>query len=149
MSFCARRGFSVIDLAAVTGIVLFLALTLLPGLTDVLKRSYITGVRARGRDIYTAITGADTEREPLGLPPVWPADKGSYENAVAGDISSVAFTNSTECFRCLYGETHIGTERWNPVVAGFDYSKVSGWGVPMCTDGRSSLSARPTNSSDK
>lgn len=131
-----KQGFSLIGLAAVTVAVTLLALAFVPLLGNAVFASNLSSISARGRDIYVAITGANTEREPLGLSPVWPADKGFYTNAVVGDISSVSFTNSTEYFRCLYDEAHAGTDRWNPYVAGFDYSKVSGCGVPMCTDGR-------------
>lgn len=136
MKYSGKQGFSLIGLAAVTVAVTLLALAFVPLLENAIFASNLSAIGSRGRDIYVAITGANTEREPLGLPPVWPADKGFYENAVAGDISSVSFANSTEYFRCLYDEAHVGTARWKPWVAGFDYSKVSGCGVPMCTDGR-------------
>lgn len=131
-----QSGFTLVGLAAVTVAVTLLALASVPLLENAVFAANLSSISARGRDIFISITGANTEREPLGLPPVWPADKGFYTNAVAGDISSVSFTNSTEYFRFLYDEAHAGTARWKPHVADFDYSKVSGCGVSMCTDGR-------------
>lgn len=125
-----------IELAAVTVAVTLLALAFVPLIENAVFASNLSAISTRGRDIYIAIVGANTERAAIGLPPVWPADMGFYTNAVAGDISSVSFTNSTEYFRRLYDEAHAGAARWEPCVAGFEYSKLSGFGVPMCADGR-------------
>lgn len=93
----------------------------------------MTAVGCRGRDIYVAISVANIERKTLGLPPLWPADPGLYTNAVAGDISSVNFTNSTDFFWLLNDGPNLGTEEWSPYVAGFDFSKLAGAGVPSHT----------------
>ena len=89
----------------------------------------MTAVGARGRDIYVAVTGANTEREPLGLPPVWPADAGLYTDATSNDIAGMSFTNSTDFFWVLNDGINLGTEKWSPYVAGFDFSKLAGGGV--------------------
>jgi hypothetical protein len=75
------------------------------------------------------------EREPLGLPPVWPSEGVLLTNA-EDDIASVVFTNSTDYFNCLFDGKNLGKERWSPFVAGFDFSKLAGAGVPACTTGK-------------
>lgn len=136
MSKNGQQGFNVIELVVVTTAVTLLALVLVTAMTDALKRSHITAVRARGRDIYVAITGANTEREPLGLPPVWPADPGFYTNAAPGDISSLNFATSTDYFRRLFDEERVGTKAWSPYVTDFVYAKLAGAGVPACETGK-------------
>jgi len=88
----------------------------------------MTSVGTRGKDIYVAITAANTEREPLGLPSVWP--KSNPPTNHADDISQMNFTNSTDYFYALYDGDHAGERGHNPYVRGFDYSKLAGAGVP-------------------
>ena len=129
-----RSGFNVIELAVVTVVVVLLVLVLMPAFMNASSCAVGTAVGTRGRDIYVAISGANSERAAVGLPPVWPSDSGSLTCA-SGDMEECFnFTNSTDYFAYLNDAAHLGTERWNPRIAGFDYSKLSGGGVPACRD---------------
>jgi len=87
-------------------------------------------VSYRGRDIYVAIIGANTEREPLGLGSVWPKTQlKPGTDTSKGDIATKTFTNSTDYFYELYDGAHAGTANHDPYVRGFDYSKLVGPGV--------------------
>lgn len=86
-------------------------------------------VAARGRDIYVSITSANKEREPLGLPPLWPKTCFASTNH-PGDVSSKIFTTSSDCFYELYDGANVGTDRHDPYVRWFDYSKLAGAGIP-------------------
>jgi len=88
-------------------------------------------VSSRGKDIYVAIIGANTEREPLGLGPVWPKTqlKPGTDTSTC-DIAVQTFTNSTDYFYQLYDGANAGREQHDPYVKGFDYSKLAGSGVP-------------------
>jgi hypothetical protein len=91
----------------------------------------MTAVGTRGRDIYVAITGANTEREPLGLGNVWPQTQASA-GATGGadqDIGDMTFQNSCDYFYELNDGDKLGTAEWSPYVAGFDFSKLAGAGV--------------------
>lgn len=129
-----RYGFNVIGLAVMTVAVMLLVLALIPAMWCGVWSANVCAVGVRGRDIYVAITGANMEREPLGLPPVWPSEGVRLTNAV-DDIASVVFSNSTDYFNYLYDGKNAGTERWSPFVAGFDFSKLAGAGVPACSNG--------------
>ena len=135
MSTSSRAGFNIVELAVVTVIVMLAGLVVMPACSTAVCGANGAAVGTRGRDIYVAITGANTERVSVGLPPLWPSDVVFVTNAVDDDISSVTFTNSTDYFKCLYDESHAGTGRWSPFVADFDYSKLAGAGVPTCLDG--------------
>jgi hypothetical protein len=91
-------------------------------------------VSSRGKDIYVAIIGANTEREPLGFGPVWPKTCQASTN-YPGDISSMVFTNSSDYFYELYDGANAGREQHDPYVRGFDYSKLAGAGVPAKVGG--------------
>ena len=132
----SQHGFNVIELAAVTVMVMLLVLALVPAVINACSGATMTAVGARGRDIFVSITGANTEREPLGLPSVWPSENPPFTNASTHEVECFNFSNSTDYFKYLYDAARVGTARWNPFVAGFDYSKLAGNGVPTCTDGR-------------
>lgn len=135
MTTRAKAGFNVIELAVVTVVVVLLALAVMPACSTAFCGANGTAVGARGKDIYVSIIGANTERAAVGLPPVWPSDSGSQTSAADKAVSCFNFTNSTDYFAYLNDAEHLGTERWNPRVAGFDYTKLSGGGVPACQDG--------------
>lgn len=136
MRMNSRYGFNVIGLAAVTVVVMLLALVLIPAVVQALSGANMTDVGCRGRDIFVGITGANTEREPLGLPSVWPSEDPPITNTNSSEVECFNFSNSTDYFRYLNDEARVGTDRWNPFVAGFDYSKLAGNGVSACAKGR-------------
>jgi hypothetical protein len=107
--------------------VLFFALW--PSVSDSHTVPPTAAIKARGRDVYVAIVGANTEREPIGLPPLWPKTCKPNTNH-PGDVSSKVYTTSSDYFYELYDGPNVGTERHDPYVKGFDYSKLAGAGVP-------------------
>ena len=89
-------------------------------------------VGSNGKDIYVAIVGANTEREPLGLGEVWPKTEGKSHGK--NDIADTAFQNSSSYFYALFDGENIGNPaRWAPYVAGLDYSKLASPSVPAMT----------------
>ncbi len=87
-----------------------------------------SAIAARGRDIYIAITGANSDRKPLGLPPLWPKTYLAYTNHL-DDVSAQSFKTSSDYFYELYDGSNAGTDQHDPYVRGFDYSKLAGAGV--------------------
>jgi hypothetical protein len=88
-------------------------------------------VPSRGKDIYVAITAANTEREPLGLANVWPKTIiPSGTDTTVKDISNTPYNNSSDYFYDLYDGENVGKPGHNPYVRGFDYSKLAGADVP-------------------
>ena len=118
--------------ACLTGI---LSLALGPHGDSSMLKANMCAVAARGRDIYVAIISANTDREPLGLPAVWPKTSLASTNR-PGDISSKAFKTSSDYFYELYDGANVGTDQHNPYVKGVDYSKLAGAGVPACRNNK-------------
>ena len=132
MTSAKNQGFTLVELLVVIGILGILASALFPAISNAVMQANMTAVGTRGRDIYVAITGANTEREPLGLGNVWPktqADAGAGAGAATTDIAAQTFTDSSKYFYALYDGANVGTASWSPYVAGFDYSKLAGAGV--------------------
>lgn len=132
MTSAKNQGFTLVELLVVIGILGILASALFPAISNAVMQANMTAVGTRGRDIYVAITGANTEREPLGLGNVWPKtqlDAGSSTSSGTTDIGDQTFQNSCDYFYALYDGQNVGTDNWSPYVAGFDYSKLAGAGV--------------------
>lgn len=127
-----QDGFNLIELAMVTAVVFLAASVILSMVSSRVAACNLSPARSKGRDIYVSITGANTEREALGLPPVWPADADPAAGKPDDKAGCFDFDNSTDYFRYLYDERRAGTAEWNPWVAGFDYTKLAGPGVPVC-----------------
>lgn len=132
MTSSKNQGFTLVELLVVIGILGILASALFPAISNAVMQANMTSVGTRGRDIYVAITGANTEREPLGLGNVWP--KTQLEGAASStsgekDIADQTFQDSCAYFYELYDGEKVGQQDWSPYVAGFDYSKLAGAGV--------------------
>lgn len=137
----SRYGFNVIELAAATAVVMLFVLALIPVIGNKLTSVDMTPVGVRGREIYVAITGANCEREPLGLSPVWPSENPPVTNNGPHEVECFNFSNSTDYFKCIYDEENAGTADWSPLAENFDYTRLAGAGVPPCTSGK----LRPDN----
>ena len=132
----SRYGFNVIELAAVTAVVMLLVLALIPAVAHKVKAANTTAVGVRGKDIYVAIASANMEREPLGLPSVWPSENPPITNRSPRDVECFNFSNSTDYFSYLYDGGYLGTDRRNQYFLGDFFSKLAGDGVPACTQGK-------------
>jgi len=129
-------GFNVIELSVVTAVVMSLVLALIPVIDYAVIGANGCSISVRGKDIYVCIVAANMEREPLGLPSVWPSENPPVTNASTHAVECFNFTNSTDYFSYLLDGTHLGTDRWKPFVEGCDFSKLAGGGVPVCTEGK-------------
>ena len=127
----SRSGFNVIELIVVLLMIAVFASVFSFVCVASAGSGHLTIVGFRGKEIFVSIISANIEREPLGVPSVWPSDDGPLTNAM-GEVECFNFSNSTDYFRYLYDEEHAGTEAWSPFVAGFDYLKLAGAGVPHC-----------------
>ena len=98
-------------------------------------RPNMSAMADRARDIYVAISNANTDRESLGLPLIWPRSVCLTTNGV-DELESKTFKTSTAYFLALYDEVHGATTNRGWRILGFDYSKCAGAGVKACTNSK-------------
>jgi hypothetical protein len=110
------------------GVIILLLMVFTPPIPLAGSHAQWSGVAARGKDVYIAITGANSARKPLGLPPLWPKTYLAYTNHL-DDVSAKIFKTSSDYFYELYDGSNAGTDQHDPYVRGYDYSKLAGAGV--------------------
>jgi len=145
MTSAKSQGFTLVELLVVIGILGILAGALFPAIGNAVLKANMTAVGSRGRDIFVGITGANTEREPLGLGNVWPKTyQETGTDSSDTDIAAQTFSSSSQFFNCLITGTKNGSgdpSTWSPYVSGLDFSKLAGAGVPA-RSGTSALEAK-------
>ena len=144
MTLAKTQGFTLVELLVVIGILGILSAALFPAISNAVMQANMTAVGTRGRDIFVAITGANTEREPLGLGSVWPKTKAPADAQTGGDtdIGDMPFSTAEDYFKELYDGENVGKTGWSPYVAGFDYGKLAGAGVSSQPGGSTTLDAQ-------
>jgi hypothetical protein len=131
----SKSGFSLAALLVMIGVLLLFFFVLVPFLRHAVTAAGGDATGTRGKDIFVAITAANTEREPLGLTNVWPRThidgiQANGNNAEALDIADMVFQNSTDYFNTLFDGANYGTTNWAPYVIRIDHSTFAGAGVP-------------------
>lgn len=116
-----QSGFTRTELIVVVIVVVILALVLYPYIRNDIEQASSTSMKGRGRGIWCAVVTANAEREPLGLPSVWPKDLGFD-----------ASRTSTEYFRMLMSDDQAGTTNGprGPICEDLKPGIFGGGGVP-------------------
>jgi len=85
-------GLTLVELVVVVGVLALFASVVTPCVSNAPMQANMTAVGTRGRDVYVAVTGANTEREALGLLPLWPRDFNPAADTNRTATAGVAFT---------------------------------------------------------
>jgi hypothetical protein len=95
----------------------------------------MAAVATRGRDIFIAMTGANSEGGSLQQYLLWPKTCLATTNHV-GDVPAQVFKTSTEYFEMLLKKNAEDTSNTVTSVPFIDASKFSGAGIPRCPLGQ-------------
>ena len=124
------KGFTLVELLVVIGILGILMGALFPAISSAMVKANLSACGMRGRNLFVAITAANTEREALGLGNCWPQD--AQEAADDNDkIAKQGTNDALTYFKYLFDVEQFGKETWKPYVTGIDIGVLAGAGVPV------------------
>ena len=138
-----NKGFTLVELLVVIGILGILMGALFPAISSAMVKANLSACAMRGRNLFVAITAANTEREALGLGNVWPKTQQEEGADTAKDPLSGAVSSAAEYFTYLFDMAKItDSANWKPYVQGVDLSVLNGASVPPIPNGATKIDGK-------
>ena len=137
------KGFTLVELLVVIGILGILMGALFPAISSAMVKANRSACSMRGRNLFVAITAANTEREALGLGNVWPKTQQEEGADTAKDPLSGQVGSAAEYFTYLFDMAKItDSANWKPYVQGVDLSVLNGASVPPIPNGATKIDGK-------
>ena len=133
MKKASNKGFTLVELLVVIGILGILMGALFPVISSAMLSANLSTMSMQGRKIIQGMMQANIERQGHSGD-VWPKDlDGGTQQGSSDDIASKPATTTTQYFNDLFDMDHYGTSDWDPTVDGDLLSSLSGCGVQGLT----------------
>jgi prepilin-type N-terminal cleavage/methylation domain-containing protein len=131
------KGFTLVELLVVIGILGVLMSVLYPAISSVQTDMNMKTLAISARKIVQGIASANTDRSSRGKPSLWPHnDENDGKSDDTDDIGGQTFGTSTEYFKVLFDiQNQTSSDNWNPYIEGYEGSWLSGAGVPPAQPG--------------
>ena len=138
-----KKGFTLVELLVVIGILGVLMGALFPAITSAMLKANLSACATRGRNLFVAITSANTDREQAGLGSnVWPKTQAEENADTANDPLAGAVSSASEYFTYLFDMARTQDSANRKSYVGIDASVLSGAGVPPLPSGATKIEGK-------
>ncbi len=131
-----NKGFTLVELLVVIGILGILMGALFPAVSGAMLSAKTAACSADGRNIIMGIITANTDRENGGQGPLWPRTDKDESAADDDKVGQGGFSSTYDYFNALFNMDTYGNEGWEPDVDKSLLSKLYGQGVPGPTSAK-------------
>ena len=132
MKKVSTKGFTLVELLVVIGILGILMGALFPVISSAMLSANLSTMSIQGRKIITGIVQANIDRQGKA-DPLWPKDKDENSTAEGEDDIASQCNTTTDYFKALFNMEKYGKSDWDPAVDGELLSSLWGCGVPGMT----------------